>query len=570
MNLFNPVLFRQQFPLIATADQSSTAQPSLIYFDNAATSQKPSCVIETENNFYQQQNANVHRGSHQLSAQATQQFEQARTRVKSFINARSIKEIIWTKGATEAINLVATSWALKNLTAGDEIVLSYAEHHANIVPWQMVAEQTGAIINVLTLTKAGRIDTNQLNTNITNKTRLVCISHISNVIGKINPLEKIIARAKQVGALTLIDGAQALAHANIDVQQLDCDFYLFSAHKAYAPMGLGVLYGREELLDDMVPYQTGGEMIKKVSFAKTTFNELPFKFEAGTPNVAAAIAFAQALIFMQNHAQGLAVYEQELTRYTFEQLSALNAVNFIVEQCPDIPLFAFSITGLHNHDVATSLDSYGIAVRSGHHCAMPLMEHLAINGCVRVSLAAYNNIAEVDYFIQCLKAIISHQQTSLNKPRQARAQVNVHAEVSASENVENLTSAQIIELFSANKSWDARHREIMLLGKKLQRLSTEQRNEQTLIEGCESLAWLTYQQNRQGDFIFTADSDAKIIRGLLVIVLAAFNGKNSEQIIAFKIDDYFAQLGLLQHLSPSRGNGIKAIVEKIILIAKSH
>ncbi len=559
MTLFDPYLFRQDFPLLQKVNTHSLQTGLLIYFDNAATSQKPTCVIDAISEFYHCKNANVHRGSHQLSAQATAEFEQARSVVQQHIKAKSVNEIIWTKGATEAINLVANSWGLTQLNTGDEIVLGCAEHHANIVPWQIVAQKTGAVIKVLPLDETGRIDQHQLDTIISDKTRLVCINHISNVIGKINPLTAIIKRAKAVGALTLVDGAQALAHGSINVQQLDCDFYVFSAHKVYASMGLGVLYGKEELLTAMPPYQFGGEMIEKVTFKQTTFNQLPFKFEAGTPNVAAVIAFAQALTFIQKYQQGINTYEKQLTNYLYSQLSAIEQVNFIVSACPDIPLFSFTITGHHNQDIATALDSYGIAVRSGHHCAMPLMESLAIDGCIRVSLAAYNTIAEIDFFIQCLQNIINIDDKASLK--------NLLS--SSADNTVNFVcnSDDIKMLFSASKSWDARHREIMLLGKKLPRLAKEKRSDDNLIHGCESLAWLEYDKNSAGQFYFYADSDAKIIRGLLVIILAAFYGKTATEINEFAIEDYFSQLGLMQHLSPSRGNGIKAIVEMIQTLA---
>lgn len=552
--LSQQALFRRQFPLLTEYQLSQGKQP-LVYFDNAATSQKPQCVIDCQKNYYQQLNANVHRGSHQLSSNATQLFEYARQTVQQHINAHSVKEIIWTKGTTEAINLVAHSWGTANLKAGDEIVLSYAEHHANIVPWQIVAEKTGALINVLPLDETGKIDDIQLENIITEQTKIVCINHISNVIGKINPLEKIIKRAKQVNALTLIDGAQAIAHCNIDVQAFDCDFYVFSAHKVYAPMGLGVLYGKEQLLEAMPAYQYGGEMIKQVSFKHTTFNALPFKFEAGTPNVAAAIAFAQALVFIQENKQQIAEYESQLTQYCFAQLKKITRLKFIVEGCPDIPIFSFVINEHHNHDIATSLDSYGIAVRSGHHCTMPLMEYLGINGCIRVSLAAYNTREEVDYLLQCLQKIMT--STSTNLPSLA---------ASLTSDVD-LTTDNIIAIFSKCKGWDTRHREIMLLGKKLKRLTKDKRNEKNFISGCESQSWLEYQQDSEGRLLFTADSDAKIIRGLLVIVLVAFQQKTPEQIKNVVIESYFESLGLLQHLSPSRGNGVKAIVEKIRSIA---
>jgi len=558
MRYFEPTLFRQEFPLIVNHQQQN--KKPIIYFDNAATSQKPNCVIKVLSDFYQHQNSNVHRGVHLLSAQATKQFEQARDVVQKHINAKHNNEIIWTKGATEAINLVANSWGLEQLTLGDEIVISYAEHHANIVPWQMVAERTGAYIKVLPLCQSGCIDEQQLECIISEKTRLVCVSHISNVMGKINPLEKIITRAKKVGALTLIDGAQAVAHCDIDVQALDCDFYVFSAHKVYSSMGVGVLYGKACYLNNMPPYQFGGEMIEKVSIEKSTFSQLPFKFEAGSPNVAGVLAFAQALRFLQKHKKGIAAFEQQLTQYAFDKLNAVDAVNFIVDGCPDIPIFSFTITGHHNHDIASNLDGYGIAVRSGHHCAMPLMEYLSVNGCIRISLSAYNSIAEIDYFIECLSQIINDNSDEENVIQNLNK---------ASENDNYFSSDDIITLFSPINSWDTRHREIMLLGKKLVRLPVEKRDEESLIHGCESLAWLNAQQDEQGIFTFKADSDAKIIRGLLVIILSAFDRKTAKQIVEFDIEHFFNQLGLMQHLSPSRGNGIKAIVNKIQMMAKN-
>jgi len=560
MSHFEPSLFRQQFPLISNNQVNTKTQRPIIYFDNAATSQKPDCVFKALSDFYLNQNANVHRGSHLLSATATKQFEKAREIVQKHINAKQYNEIIWTKGATEAINLVANSWGLTQLNPADEIVISYAEHHANIVPWQMVAERTGAKLKVLPLNKFGCIDEHQLEKIIGKNTRLVCVTHISNVIGKINPLEKIIARAKMVGALTLIDGAQAVAHCDIDVQALDCDFYVFSAHKVYSSMGIGVLYGKACYLNTMPPYQLGGEMIKKVSIEKSTFNQLPFKFEAGTPDVAGAIALAQALTFLQKYKQGINAFEQQLMQYAYSQLSAIDAVNLIVDGCPNIPLFSFTLTNHHNQDVASYLDNKGIAVRSGHHCAMPLMDYLSIDGCVRVSLSAYNSFAEIDYFIKCLEEIL-YDKNSDEKSLTLSSTTIEEKDVFFSRH-------DVVKLFSSIKSWDARHRQIMLLGKELDRLAVEKRTQDNLIQGCESLAWLDAKQNEQGVFYFSADSEAKIIRGLLVIVLSAFNHKTAEQILSFDIETFFKQLNLMQHLSPSRGNGVKAIVDKIKAIAE--
>jgi len=557
MKHFEPEQFRQHFPLICNnkiVNSQSERRSPIVYFDNGATTQKPDCVIECYQYFYQNINANVHRASHNLSTKATTAFEQARDTVKTFINARTIKEIIWTKGTTESINLIASSLGKKNLAPGDEIVLAVSEHHANIVPWQLIAEQTGASIKVLLLDTTGKVDLFALDKLLTKKTKVVSCAHISNVLGKVNPISEIIRMAKAVGAITVIDGAQAIAHFPVDVQALDCDFYVFSAHKMYGPTGVGVLYGKQALLEVMPPYQAGGEMIKAVSLKKqTTFNSLPFKFEAGTPNIVGVVAFAEAINFINqyNHAE-ITEYEQQLTHYCYQALSQIAKVKFIVEQIPDIPVISFTIKEHHNHDIATSLDSYGLAIRSGHHCAMPLMEYLNISGCLRVSMAPYNTFAEIDYFIEMLIKIIEQENDN-----------SIELVSDLSDITDGLASADIINKFSTVKSWDSRHREIMLLGKQLIRLDRSLRNVHSLISGCESLAWLVATKDSQGLFNFHADSDAKVIRGLLVIVLAAFNGKTRLQIESFDIGAYFECLGLMQHLSPSRGNGVLAIVEKI-------
>jgi len=571
MKNFNPDNFRKQFPLII--NNEGTHEPvgkvrkldsssPLVYFDNGATTQKPHCVIDSYHAFYQTMNANVHRSSHALSTKATTAFEHARNNVQNYINAKSNKEIIWTKGTTESINLIAMCLGRTMLNKGDEIILALSEHHANIVPWQLIAEQTGAIIKIVELDSHGCVSLSFFDSVLSDKTKVFCCAHVSNVIGKINPVVELIQKARSVGAISVIDGAQAIAHFPIDVQLLNCDFYVFSAHKMYGPTGLGVLYGKQKLLDIMPPYQSGGEMIKKVSFnTPTTFNMLPFKFEAGTPNISAVIAFSKTIDFIKSYrVEQIHDYEKELITYCYQALDKLSGsskklVKFIVQGAPDIPVISFSLIGHHNHDIASALNSYGIAVRSGHHCAMPLMEKLNIPGCLRISLAAYNTFEEVNYFINCLKKIIT-QEDEL-------------ALIETDEAAENeQASLSIITLFSNTKSWDSRHRQIMLLGKQLERLDKSARDEQTLISGCESLAWLVARKSDDNVFHFQADSDAKIIRGLLFIVLAAFDKKTAAQIRAFDIESYFKTLGLLQHLSPSRGNGILAIVDKIKKIAQ--
>jgi len=522
----------------------------------------------------------VHRASHALSAQATTAFEQSRTTVQNFINAKSSKEIIWTKGATEGINLLAHSLASQELIAGDEILISVSEHHANIVPWQLAAQKTGATVKVLPIDNRGCINLLAFETMLSAKTKIVCCAHVSNILGKVNPIENIIAKAKAVGAITVIDGAQAIAHFPVDVQALACDFYVFSAHKMYGPTGVGVLYGKQALLNAMPPYQSGGEMIKTVSFKQaTTFNELPFKFEAGTPNIAGIIAFAKAINFIsQFHGDELADYERALIEHCYSALAKIPQVTFITSGRPDIPVIAFTVEGHHNHDIASALDSFGIAIRSGHHCAMPLMEYLSLSGCIRISMAAYNTVAEIDFFIACLQKTINvntdtlaNSNASLGSETFTKVAVDNTRERLTAANIRvnsQITADEVVAMFGAIQGWHNRHREIMLLSKQLPRLDKSLRNQTSLIEGCESLAWLVVTSTKDAVQHFQADSDAKVIRGLLVIVLAAFNGKTKTEIANVDIDGYFSELGLLQQLSPSRGNGLLAIVDKIKSLAE--
>ncbi|MBU3823707.1 MAG: cysteine desulfurase [Candidatus Oceanisphaera merdipullorum] len=377
---------RLDFPILA---QTANDQP-LVYLDNAATTQKPQVVLDALEYYYQSQNANVHRAAHALSGQATQAFEGARTKVASFINAPDSAQVIWTRGTTEAINLVAYSFGMHSLKAGDEILLSTMEHHANIVPWQQVAAATGAIIKVIPLTADDELDIEAAAGLFSDRTKLLAVSHISNALGMINPIKELITMAKAVGAVTLIDGAQAVGHFPIDVQALDCDFYVFSGHKMFGPTGIGVLYGKRELLEAMPPWQTGGEMIKKVSFARTTFGELPFKFEAGTPNIAGAIGLGAAIDYLSGlDRAALAKHEQALMKQLLTGLSTMPDVRIIGR--PQAGAVSFVIDEVHPQDLATLLDMQGIAVRTGHHCAMPLMQALDLSqGTIRASIAFYN------------------------------------------------------------------------------------------------------------------------------------------------------------------------------------
>lgn len=382
---------RLDFPALA---QSVNDHP-LVYLDNAATTQKPQIVLDALSHYYQQQNANVHRAAHALSGQATQAFEAARTKVARFINAPDARQIIWTRGTTEAINLVAYSFGMHNLKAGDEIILSTLEHHANIVPWQQVAAATGAIIKVIPLTATAELDLAAAAALFSSRTRLLAISQVSNALGVINPISELIAMARQIGAVTLVDGAQAVGHMPVDVQALDCDFYVFSGHKLFGPTGIGVLYGKRHLLEQMPPWQTGGEMIKRVSFAHTSFGELPFKFEAGTPNIAGAIGLGAAIDYVSAQDRtALAEHEQQLMQQLLTGLTAMPDVHII--GCPAAGAVSFLVDEVHPQDLATLLDMQGIAVRTGHHCAMPLMQALGLEqGTIRASLAFYNTADDI-------------------------------------------------------------------------------------------------------------------------------------------------------------------------------
>ena len=388
---------RDQFPIL---HQKVHGHP-LIYFDNAATSQKPLKVINAISEYYQQENSNIHRGAHYLSNQATEKYEKSREAVRRFINAESTEEIILTKGTTESINLVASCLSHSLFKQGDEILISGLEHHANIVPWQIAAEQTGALIKVIPILDSGELDMDAFKSLLSPKTKLLALSHISNALGTINPVEEMIALAKQKGALVLIDGAQSAPHMSVDVQALDCDFFCFSAHKIYGPTGIGVLYGKKAQLEKMPPYQSGGEMIKEVTFTGTTFNDLPYKFEAGTPNISGGIGLLAAIEFIEEVGlEHIARREAELLAYATKKLKELGGIQFVGEAKEKAAVISFLVDGIHPSDLGSVLDKLGIAVRTGHHCAQPIMDRYEIPGTVRASFAVYNTETEIDIFIE--------------------------------------------------------------------------------------------------------------------------------------------------------------------------
>ena len=393
---------RDQFPIL---HQKVHGHP-LIYFDNAATSQKPLKVINAISEYYLQENSNIHRGAHYLSNQATEKYEKSREAVRRLINAESTEEIILTKGTTESINLVASCLSQYLFQPGDEILISGLEHHANIVPWQIAAEQKGALIKVIPILDSGELDLVAFKNLLSPKTKLLALSHISNALGTINPVEEMIALAKEKGALVLIDGAQSAPHMIVDVQALDCDFFCFSAHKIYGPTGIGVLYGKKAQLEKMPPYQSGGEMIKEVTFEGTTFNDLPYKFEAGTPNIAGGIGLLAAVEFLEEVGlEHIARREAELLAYATKKLKELGGIQFVGEAKEKAAVISFLVDGIHPSDLGSVLDKLGIAVRTGHHCAQPIMDRFGIPGTVRASFAVYNTENEIDMFIEGIEKV---------------------------------------------------------------------------------------------------------------------------------------------------------------------
>lgn len=394
---------REEFPVL----HQQVNGKQLVYFDNAATNQKPKRVIDALSAHYAHDNANIHRGIHTLAERSTAAFEDTRKIVAEFINAPETEEVIFTKGTTESINLVASTFGRKFLEEGDEVVISAMEHHSNIVPWQMICEEKGALLKVMPINQAGDIILEEAEKLISNKTKLVAFNHASNSLGTINPVKEIVLMAHAQGAKVLIDGAQATSHLAVDVQDLGADFYVFSAHKMYGPTGLGILWGKRSLLEKMPPYQGGGEMIKEVSFEKTTYNDIPYKFEAGTPDIANVVAFKEAIHFINAYGkEKIASHEHALLAYGTQELKKIEGLRIIGEAEQKVSVISFEVEGIHHFDLGMWLDAKGVAVRTGHHCTQPLMDFYCIEGTTRASFSVYNTIEEIDIFVAALKDVI--------------------------------------------------------------------------------------------------------------------------------------------------------------------
>jgi cysteine desulfurase/selenocysteine lyase len=394
---------RAQFPIL----ERSVYGKKLVYFDNGATSQKPQCVIDEINAYYSFENANIHRGVHFLSQEATTKYEQARETIQQYIHAKESCEVLFTKGTTDSINLVASSFG-ETLQKGDEILISYMEHHSNIVPWQMLCERKGLVLKVIPIHDNGELNLEAFEKLLSEKTKLLSITHVSNTLGTINPVNYLITKAHSVGAKVLLDGAQSIQHFPINVQDLDCDFFAFSGHKVFGPTGVGILYGKKEILEAIPPYQGGGDMISKVTFEKTTYNELPHKFEAGTPHISGGIALGKAIEFLSElDIEAVMNYEHALLKYAEEKLTQIDGLKIIGTAENKASVVSFVIDGIHPFDAGTLLDKQGIAVRTGHHCTQPLMDLFQIPGTIRASFAMYNTLEEIDLFISALERSVS-------------------------------------------------------------------------------------------------------------------------------------------------------------------
>jgi SufS family cysteine desulfurase len=537
---------RRDFPLLSSR---INGQP-LVYLDNAATTQKPRAVIDAISNFYKRSNANVHRAAHTLSGRATEQFEAVRRQLADWLGAASPHEIIWTRGTTEAINLVAQSYLRPRLRAGDRILLMESAHHANIVPWQMVAEATGAQIDVLP-SPGGEVDLDQYRALLERRPTLVALSHVSNALGSRFPVESMCRDAKQAGACVLIDGAQALPHFDIDLRHIGCDFYAFSGHKLFGPTGIGALWGREELLDAMSPWQGGGEMIETVSFSGTRFAGLPFRFEAGTPDIAGVIGLGAAIDYLRarDRAQ-LEQHEQRLLQHARACCETVPGFRALPAGPEPVSLMSFLIDGQHPQDIALWLDQRGIAVRAGHHCAMPLMQALGIPGTVRASFAFYNTPEEAEALATTLDQLVQEQ----------RAQVTLSASLSH--------IAQPIQAVYDAEDWNQRYRALMQLGSALPTLPDALRDDRYRLHGCESRVWLITGLDAEGRLSCRADADARILRALLALLLDAVNGRTPQDVLADDLRGRIAALDLQRHLSPSRGNGLNAMINALLAYAR--
>jgi cysteine desulfurase / selenocysteine lyase len=556
--------YRKDFPILSTTVRGNP----LVYLDNGATTQKPAIVIETVENFYRQHNANIHRGVYSLSQEATDAYEWARRRIAQFINAAE-NEVVFTRGTTESINLVAASWGRANLKSGDEIILTALEHHSNIVPWQLVAEATGAVIRVIPVNDAGELLLDEYEKLLSPRTKMVAVGHVSNSLGTINDVARIIAKAHAAGALTLIDGAQWVAHHPTDVQKLDCDFYAFSGHKLFGPTGIGVLFGKCKLLEKMPPYQGGGDMIESVSFQKTLYAKPPSRFEAGTPNIAGAIGLAAAIDYVSSVGfDKIEPYESDLLAYATEKLAHVpglriigiartkaTVISFVLED-PVVPML----------QVGMELDHDGIAVRTGHHCCQPLMDRMNVPGTSRISMAFYNTRGDIDAAVASLQRIVKDARAA--QPIAAKAPLETNGELPYPQALADSVSAAgdaLAEDFEMLEDREAKNEYVLEMGAKLPNTFPVLKKVTPRVVGCMSEVYLVARRKPGTKDVleFIADADAPIVRGLISVLQGLFSGQRTGEILAYDVEGFFRRIGLDSFISSQRRNGLAGMIYRL-------
>jgi len=544
---------RTDFP---TLHQQVYGRP-LIYLDSAASSLKPQCVIDCLANYYANDHSNVHRGVHYLSQRATDRYESARKRVAQFIGASSERSIIFTRGTTEAINLVANTYGRKHIQSGDEILTTVMEHHSNLVPWQLLAQKHNAQLRVLNVSLAGTISVDAFVRQMNDRTRLIALAHISNSLGTLHPVEQIIAEAHKRDIAVLLDGAQGLPHLPLNMKELDCDFYCASAHKAYGPTGTGFLYGKEKILEDLPPWHGGGDMIEEVRRTSSTWADIPHKFEAGTPNIAGVIGMAAAMDYLDSIGMDVTREREEiLLDYAHTEVEAIPGLSIVGTASKKVGVLSFVLAGHHPYDIGYALDQAGIAVRTGHHCTMPLMDYLGIPGTVRASFGLYNTKEDVNALVARLKEI------SVKSPTQKTAAAERRTpSLPVEESIESRKTALLDDLHLFEDA-DERREYLIELGENLATLDISLKTEANRIHGCLAMVWL-YSTVHNGRIYFQADSDALITRGMIALLIRLMDGQFPRAILETDLFELIDEIGLPSLITARRKNGLNRMIERI-------
>jgi cysteine desulfurase/selenocysteine lyase len=559
---FDVEQLREDFPILR---EEIHGRP-LVYLDNSSTTQKPVAVLDALRFYYEHENSNIHRAVHLLSERATRSYEEARAKVQRFLNAASASEIIFVRGTTEGINLVTQTFGRQNLGRGDEVIVSHMEHHSNIVPWQMLCEEKGAVLRVVPISDRGEFLFDDYEKLLTPRTRLVAVVHVSNSLGTVNPVRRIVEAAHRRGVPVLLDGAQAVSHMPVDVQALDCDFFTFSGHKLYGPTGIGVLYGKARWLKAMPPYQGGGDMIATVTFAKTTYADLPNKFEAGTPDIAGAVGLGAAIDYVQSIGLGnIAAHEEKLLRHATDRLRQIPGVTILGTASSKAAVLSFVVSDppLSALDVGTRLDLEGIAVRTGHHCCQPVMDRFGIAGTVRASFAMYNTTEDVDRLADALRKIVASSAPA--EPAPAAEPAFEPAYPRAFAPGPEAAAEALTDAFGFLDDWAERYEYLIALGKKIPPVPAALKTEANRVHGCQSTVFLSARKQPGTDDVieFVADSDADIVSGLIAILERVYSGQRAGDIASFDVEGFFARLGLDKHLTLGRRNGLAAMVKRI-------